>query len=274
MSTLLVSTPHPNVPSFAELLARAVSEPGQIHTAYTAFHGYSVGNQLLALFACAARGIQPGPLATFPGWKARGRYVRKGEKAITLCMPITVKRRDTDAAETEDASTFTRFIYRPRWFVLAQTDGADYAAPDLPDWQKARALETLDITEIPFDLTDGNVQGYARGRSIAVSPVAGEPYKTLFHELAHVALGHTAEADHADDDRTPRSLREVEAESVALLCCAALQLPGEAYARGYIQHWNRDGQPIPERSAARIFKTADAILRAGRPADVATLDGE
>jgi hypothetical protein len=52
-----------------------------------------------------------------------------------------------------------------------------------------------------------------------------------------------------------------------MLCCAALNLPGVEYSRGYIQHWNRDGQPIPERTAARIFKTADQILRAGRPAD-------
>jgi hypothetical protein len=50
-----------------------------------------------------------------------------------------------------------------------------------------------------------------------------------------------------------------------MLCCAALQLPGIEYSRGYIQHWNQDGQPIPERSAAKIFKTADQILRAGRP---------
>ena len=35
----------------------------------------------------------------------------------------------------------------------------------------------------------------------------------------------------------PRNLRECEAESVALLCCAALDLPGVAECRGYIQLW-------------------------------------
>ncbi len=35
--------------------------------------------------------------------------------------------------------------------------------------------------------------------------------------------------------------------------------------RGYIQHWNehRAAEPIPERSAQRIFKAADQILKAG-----------
>jgi antirestriction protein ArdC len=253
-------------PHFAALLAEAVTEPGRIHAAYTAFHGYSIGNQLLALMQCAERRIEPGPIATFPAWKDRGRHVRKGEKAITLCMPITCKRQPADESAEQDAATFTRFIYRPRWFVLSQTDGNEFTAPTLPDWPKDAALAALAITETPFTATDGNAQGYARARTIAINPVAALPYKTLFHELAHVLLGHTAEAEQTDTEQTPRSLREVEAEAVAMLCCAALQLPGIEYSRGYIQHWNADGQPIPERSAAKIFKTADQILRAGRPA--------
>ena len=39
--------------------------------------------------------------------------------------------------------------------------------------------------------------------------------------------------------------------------------PGLEACRGYIQHW-LDGREIPERNAQRIFKAADAILRAGR----------
>jgi hypothetical protein len=258
-----MTTTAPTLPAFTELLARAVSEPGTIHAAYTAFHRYSVGNQLLALFECHARGIEPGPLATFPAWKARGRHVLKGQKAITLCMPVTCKRTPSSDDNSDEPQTFTRFIYKPRWFVLAQTDGEAVTAEPLPTWDRAAALEHLQITEVPFDLTDGNCQGFARQRSVAVSPLAALPFKTLFHELAHVLLGHTSEAEQTDGELTPRSLREVEAEAVALLVCAALELPGIEYSRGYIQHWNADEQPIPERNAARIFKAADQIIRAG-----------
>ena len=52
--------------SWAALLDEAVKKPGFIHEAYSRFHNYSLGNQLLALFQCFQRGIQPGPLATFP----------------------------------------------------------------------------------------------------------------------------------------------------------------------------------------------------------------
>ena len=39
--------------SWAALLQEAVSKPGYIHEAYSRFHSYSVGNQILALFQCA-----------------------------------------------------------------------------------------------------------------------------------------------------------------------------------------------------------------------------
>ena len=82
-------------------------------------------------------------------------------------------------------------------------------------------------------------------------------------------LGHTTEAEFADADTTPRSLREIEAESVALLCCESLGLAGAEFCRGYIQNWIRRGSgfdtdAIPEKSAQRIFRAADQIIRAGR----------
>ena len=254
---------------FARLLQEGLAQPGTVNRAYFAFHGYSIGNQLLAMMQCAERGIEPGPIATFPAWKDKGRYVRKGEKALTLCMPITCKRttQATDPApDTDQADTFTRFIYRPRWFVLAQTDGADVTPEPLPTWDKPRALAALNITEEPFALTDGNCFGYARQRTIAVSPLCPRPWRTLFHELAHVVLGHTENEQQLDGPLLTRSAREVEAEGTAYLIAAALDLPGAEDSRGYMRHWRRD-QPVDEATARRIFKAADQILRAGQPAE-------
>jgi hypothetical protein len=243
---------------WSHLLSEAVIKPGLLLAAYSAFHNYSIGNQVLALVQCQQRGLRPGPLSTFPGWKEKNRHVRKGERALVLCMPVTVKGKD----ETGDEQTFTRFIYRPRWFVLSQTEGQDVEPSLPPTWEKARALAALDITETPFELLDGNTQGYAKGRSVSVSPLAALPHKTLFHELAHVTLGHTAEGQTHDGGQTPRNLREAEAEAVALILCETLQLPGAEYCRGYVQEWLQ-GEPIPERSAQKIFRSADVILKAG-----------
>jgi hypothetical protein len=180
-------------------------------------------------------------------------------------MPVTVKRKDVDETGEEKEASFTTFVYKARWFVLAQTDGEAMELPTMPTWDADKALAGLNIQRIAFTETDGNCQGYAKQRSIAINPVAQLPHKTFFHELAHVALAHTTEVDFNDTDRTPKNLREVEAEAVALLCCEALDLEGAEFCRGYIQEWIGRGSEsaIPEKSAQKILKAADQILKAG-----------
>jgi hypothetical protein len=259
-----------DIPKWSALLVEAVNKPGLIMKAYSNFHSYSLGNQLLALVQCQMRGLQPGPINTFPKWRELGRHVKRGERALLLCMPITCKRREEASSEEANGEgTFTSFVYKARWFVLTQTEGEDLQPQVIPGWDANRALAALAIDQIPFDSTDGNCQGFARKRQIAINPVAQLPHKTLFHELAHVVIGHTAEADFADTERTPRNLREVEAEAVALLCCESLELEGTDYCRGYLQNWLYQGvgfyaNAIPEKRAQKIFRAADQILRAGR----------
>ena len=248
---------------WSQLLQEAVNKPGMLLKAYSAFHNYSIGNQIAAIVQCGAREIEPGPINTYVGWQALGRQVKRGEKALTLCMPLT--RKVTDDAGNS-ATVATNFAWKPRWFVLSQTEGEPITAPTITaEWNKEQALQTLNISEIAFNHTDGNIQGFAQQRSIAISPLAALPHKTLFHELAHIELGHTAESSFHDTEATPRNLREVEAEAVALILCGTLQLPGAKFCRGYIQGWLKSDQ-IPERSAQKIFGAADRILRAGREA--------
>jgi antirestriction protein ArdC len=250
---------------FRQLLEEAVTKPGTLMKAYSLFWNYSLGNQILALVQANRRNIPLGPIASFNRWKELGRYVRRGERAIELCMPVTCKRTvkedDADGNDGETEITYKRFVFRRNWFMLSQTDGKDYVPPAIPSWDRARALATLGVDEIPFEMMNGNCQGYAKGRQIAINPVAQHPAKTTFHELAHVELGHTSEAVH-DSEALPRSLKEVEAESVAFLCLDSLGMDGVEYCRGYIQSWLQ-GATIPERSAQRIFAVADKILKAG-----------
>jgi antirestriction protein ArdC len=259
--------------SWEELLREAVSKPGILHEAYSRFWNYSLGNQVLAILQCHGRGINAGPLASFKRWRELGRHVKKGEKALTLCMPMQLKCREWDErrheagmdenAKPEVLGSRTIFVYKRNWFVLSQTEGRKYEPEPVPSWDKKMALATLGIMEVQFTITDGNCQGYAtRNRTISVSPIAVLPHKTFFHEVAHIMLGHVDTGSMTDDERTPKALREVEAESVALICSASLGLPGADEARGYIQHW-LVGEEIPERSSRCIFQAADLVLKAG-----------
>jgi len=151
--------------SWAALLDEAVKKPGYIHEAYSRFWNHSIANQLLALFQILARGAQPGPLATFKKWKELGRHVKKGEKAISLRIPVSSARTKTvqkdDGTTVEEEFTFNNFLLKARWFTLHQTEGAEYQPTSLPDWNEQKALEALRIDRVLFEDLDGNTQGYA-----------------------------------------------------------------------------------------------------------------
>lgn len=250
--------------NFTYLLTQAISQPGIISQAYSAFHNFSLGNQMAAVGQLAARNVAIGPLATFNGWKEKGRSVVKGAKAIALCMPVTCKYKTENKNGESEEQTFSKFVWRNNWFVMAETSGQDFANEvKTAAWDSAKALATLEINQIAFESINGNCQGYATGRSIAINQVAALPHKTRFHELAHVVLGHTSEMQMSDSEFTPKDIREVEAEATAYILCALLDLPGLAESRGYVQSWLA-GQEITERSAQQIYKAANLIFKAGQ----------
>jgi hypothetical protein len=252
------------------ILHIALTQPGVMNQAYRAFHNYSIGNQLLAALQLLDKGLPLAPIASFNAWREKGRFVKKGEKAISLFMPISVKRRadkdaPADSAEAGEGGTFSLFMLRPNWFSLNQTEGDAFTAETItPAWDAVTAMAALDIIEEPFELLQGNHLGYARARSIGLNPLNPLKHKTRFHEMAHVVLGHTAVVDMHDDEALTRQIVEAEAEGVAYLLCALLDLPGQAESRFYIQGWLQGGT-LPEKSAKRIFGAADRIMKAGQP---------
>lgn len=255
---------------FATILQEALTRPGLMNEAYRAFHNFSLGNQILAAVQLYGRGLSLSPIASFNTWKENGRFVRKGQRAISLLMPVPVKRRekndqaDSAAEETIEGGSFSVFMLRANWFSLEQTEGADFV-PEIvtPTWDPAVALAALGITEEPFDSVRGNVLGYARGKTIAINPLNPLKHKTRFHELAHVVLGHTTNTTLDEPVDTPRDIREAEAEGVAYILCSLLDLPGQAESRHYIQGW-LDGSKLPEKSAKKIFGAADRIMKSGQ----------
>ena len=102
--------------NFSQLLNDAVNQPGIISKCYSTFHGYSIGNQLLAYSQCVARDIPIGPIASFKTWKDLGRSVKKGEKAIALVRPVTIAKKDEAGEKTGEV--FSLFTLKNNWFVL------------------------------------------------------------------------------------------------------------------------------------------------------------
>jgi antirestriction protein ArdC len=248
---------------FSEYLTDIVTKEGVLSSCYSTFHNYSLLNQLLASSQLKGRGQNIAPIASYKKWQELGRQVKKGSKAIALLMPVIVNKKDAQGQKTDDKMQF--FITRNNWFSLDDTEGAEFKPEvKIAAWDKDKAMAALNITEAPFEYVIGNAQGYAKDRSVAINPLAILPHKTRFHELAHIVLGHTKEnALMSDSENTPKSIKEVEAESVAYILCELLGLEGVKESRGYIQHW-LNSDTIPDKSAQKIFGAADKILKAGQ----------
>jgi hypothetical protein len=133
--------------TFSVLLQRAISEPGIVSAAYSRFHRFSLSNQMLAALQLTQREMPLSPIASFTHWQTLGRKVRKGEKALALYMPVSIKQREKDEETGEEVETgklFTRFSLKRNWFSLEQTEGEDYAEPlVMPTWDASNALEKL-----------------------------------------------------------------------------------------------------------------------------------
>jgi len=271
-------------PDFLALLHQALTEPGRIAACYSMFHCYSFGNALWVAEQLEARGEPLAPIASFNRWRELGRVVKKGSRALQMCMPVTVKAKadkaKADDSTEQDDNRRVLFVVRRNWFALHHTEpleGIEQQAIETatPDWNAERALASLGITREEFQHHNGNVQGYAKpeARHVAVSPLAMNPAKTLFHEIAHCLL-HSEQARMDDAADLTRDLAEVEAESVAYLCCAVLDLPGLEDARGYVQDWlagsGCDAETFTDKHARRVLGAVDKIMKAGRaaPAEV------
>jgi antirestriction factor ArdC-like protein len=91
------------------------------------FHSYSAGNRMLLAAQSHERGIVPTRVAGFRTWLKLGRCVRKGETALRILAPITVKERDELTGEENDER---RVLFKTAFvFDISQTEVLDGAEP-------------------------------------------------------------------------------------------------------------------------------------------------
>ncbi len=237
------------------------------------FHTYSANNQLLI----AIQRPEATHVAGYRRWQQLGRQVRKGSAGIAILAPVAnrIKREDDNGEELEPLRVVRAF--RTAWiFDVADTDGdplPEICSRLLGDgpvdaFCKLQAVAgamdfTVDVTDIP-----GEVNGfcdYLNHRIVVdgqLSPAQG--VKTLAHEIGHAFL-HNPERKPAE---MGRDLCELEAESVAFVVCAELEIDSSEYSFGYIAGWAGGGDAASKAitaSAQRINQAARAILDALEP---------
>jgi hypothetical protein len=250
-----------------EVLALRASEAWERYLGFQArFHRYSPRNVMLI----GMQRPEATSVAGFRTWRALGRQVRSGERAISILAPML---RRTDG---EDGLLLVGF----RWvnvFDVAQTDGAalpsavallDAASPTALMGSLIAAAGEIGFAVTVDDLPPG-VNGECRWATATIALKAGNPplqqAKTLAHELGH-ALLHRNEPD--------RARAEIEAEAVAYVVLAAHDVDAAPYSAGYLASWigrDEDVGLAIRRSIDAIQHAATTILSAAehvlRPAE-------
>jgi N-terminal domain of anti-restriction factor ArdC len=75
------------------------------------FHSYSLHNTLLIASQARALGFEATCVAGFKAWLHLNRVVRKGEKALRILAPVSVKERNADGEETGERRVFFRTVF-------------------------------------------------------------------------------------------------------------------------------------------------------------------
>jgi hypothetical protein len=226
---------------------------------------YSLGNQMLIAVDCWSRGITPTYVAGFRAFLELNRCVRKGETAIPILAPMTVKQRDEHGEDTGERKIFFRTV---PVFDVSQTEPLPGKQPvpltppaqpitgdshhDLIAPLIAHAAQLGYSVEVR-DLAEHGPGGWcdAKRRQIVVANgPANRQVRTLTHELAHAhGVGY---------EQYGREQAEVLVDCVTycVLGSVGLDVGGESIP--YVAGWGQDGALDAIRGYAQ---TIDAIAR-------------
>ncbi len=221
------------------------------------FHRYSFGNVLLI-------GMQ-NPAATrvagFNTWKKLGRYVRQGEKGITILAPLIYKSDDIKDDDDQEARELRGFK-AVTVFDVSQTDGKPL--PDIgsvngdPAGYMSKLKDMIAGRRITlrYNIIPGGADGASSGGTITIRPnqTPAAEFSVLVHELAHEMLHKTKERPKS------KTIIETEAEAVAYTVCQSINLAISTAASDYIRLYDGDEETLAS-SLNRIQTTAAEIIR-------------
>lgn len=246
------------------------------------FPRYSVNNTMLIMMQRPDAQL----CQSFTGWKQMGRYVKKGEKGISILAPAPYKieREQTKLDEKgrpvfdadgepvkEKVEVTIREFKVVKTFDLSQTDGKELPTigpselvGNIEGYPKLlQALQEISPVPVSFELIDGDAKGFyhLEDKKIVVQDGMSEvqTIKTLLHEMAHQKLHDKDNVPEAKD--ISRNGKEVEAESVAYVVCQHYGINTSDYSFSYVAGWS-EGKETPELKASldKIRQTASEFI--------------
>jgi antirestriction protein ArdC len=225
--------------------------------AVSAFHQYSARNAVLIFLQKPSATY----VAGFETWKKLGRYVRRGEKGLSIFAPVKVSEKidkpvmddngkpvlDEDGNPKTEAVSEVRIRFHPAAvFDVSQTEGkplptlCDELQGAVPDFQKIfTAVQNISPYKIAFERMPDDEKGYCSHEAKKIAIRSGmsdaQIVKTLLHEYAHAVLHNGTEKS--------REQKEIEAESAAFIVSDFLGIDTSGYSFDYVSSWSYGMDP-------------------------------
>ncbi len=235
-------------------------------TTLAKFHDYSLNNTMLI----AMQMPEATRVASYRSWQRDfNRHVRKGEHGIEVLVPMVVRSKLSEGKELprendEDTPERKRLVGFKvgHVFDVSQTEGeplptiAERVSSDVERYDEVMDAICA-VSAYPVEVVDGlppETNGlFSRMGYIAIRAgmPQGQTVKTALHELAHSVM-HDANVEELPD----RSMREVQAESVAYAVSAALGLDTSGYSFGYVASWAVGKSDEEMRACMQVVRDA------------------
>ncbi|PSR35783.1 MAG: hypothetical protein C7B44_12430 [Sulfobacillus thermosulfidooxidans] len=260
-------------------LERLFADPDlwrQWATTLSRFHRYSLQNTILI----ALQRPDATYVAGYKQWQKLGRWVKKGEKGLTIFAPILRRAQPDESAPTDPPSATDAPAAPPSpsptvvgfravtVFDVSQTDGTPLTIPTpqcltATEGAELRNLLITHVIGVPVQfqsraqLHDAHGQWDPSTQTITVADdlAPAHQLKTLLHEWAHsVAIPDPATARTRDI-----AAEELIAETTALVIASRLGLDTTAYSLPYVGHWAH-GQPEALRTVTTAISQRVQLL--------------
>lgn len=269
-----------NKKAIKEILAAGIKEYLQSDT-YKNFlnfassmHQYSQKNLRLILSQYPNASL----IASHTDWKAKGRYINKGSKAIRVYAPIFGYKKDEEGNFIKDekgrkipTGEIVAWRLAPV-FDVSQTNGKEIPKQLYELTENFKSPEAFTsifnavkkCTTATVSFGDMNLSPGARGYYIPatheiVIKKGMSTYHTLkteIHEVVHSVL------HNKQNEFISAAQMEFEAESVAYIVCNHFGVDTSDYSFGYLSSWTEAGSKLEEfeQSLATICNTAKSLI--------------
>ncbi len=212
---------------------------------------YTLNNQMLILSQLRTAKCVNGMKV----WNFNGRNIKKGEKALKIIAPLTEKKKKEEMDENGnivDVEDVEIKGYKVAYvFDISQTEGRELYDFSCNTQMAIENFETIkDALEVVpkgftvrYEDLDESKDGYCDYQNKEIVIKNGMNYEktltTLIHEIGH-ALSETRFRNNFKGltNKEQRQIREIEAESIALVVSNRLGLETTDFNMSYIASWS------------------------------------